>query len=89
MIDQDRKFPPTEPQWVGWPTDVLHSALAVIATTRCEWAVRGAADAPDTDHARFARPLFSLALDAVGSSAGRVRGMRVRSRRRTSPQFAT
>jgi hypothetical protein len=49
MIDQDRNFPQADRQWSGWPTDVLRSAIAVIATTRCEWAVRRTAVAPVTD----------------------------------------
>ncbi len=89
MINQERNFPPADLEWMGWPTDMRQRALEVIATTRCEWVSRGAADEPVADRARFAHPTFSLALDATSSSAARARGIRARSRRRASWQFAT
>ena len=89
MIKQERGIAPAEREWMGWPTDVRQSALAVIATTRYEWASRGAADEPVVDRARFAHPLFRLALDAKSSNAGRARGIRARARRRALGQFAS
>ena len=88
MINQDRNFPTDDGEWMVWPIDVLQRALAVIATTRYEWASRGAADEPVVDRGRFAHPLFRLALDANSSSAGRARAIRARSRRRASRPFA-
>jgi len=51
MINQDREIPPADGEWMGWPTDMRQIALAVIATTRYEWASRGAADEPVADRA--------------------------------------
>ncbi|HEY5291457.1 MAG TPA: hypothetical protein VIJ43_04000 [Burkholderiales bacterium] len=89
MIDQEKVLPSAERDWMGPPIDIRQSALAVIATTRHEWALRAAGDDPVGDFGRFAHPLFRLALDAMSSSAGRARVGRVRSRRRVSRQFAT
>lgn len=89
MIYQERGFPPADRKWMGCPTDIQLRALEVIATTRYAWAARGAADESDAEHARFAQQLLRLALDAKSSSAVRARGIRARSRRRASSQFAT
>jgi hypothetical protein len=43
MIDAEAVYPPAEREWMGWPTDIQQRALAVIATTRYEWASRPAA----------------------------------------------
>jgi len=51
MIDQDREFPPADREWLGWPTAMRQRALEIIATTRYEWASRGAADEPVADRA--------------------------------------
>jgi len=64
MIKQERRFPSTDRECLGWPTDVRLRALEVIATTRCEWLSRGAADAPVADRARIAHPMLRLALEA-------------------------
>lgn len=89
MINQEGGFPPAEREWMEWPIDLRQSALEVIATTRYEWALRGAADAYVVDRARIAQPFFRLALDAKSSGAGRARALRARSRRRASCEFAT
>ena len=62
MINQERDLPPADREWMGWPTDMRQRALEVIATTRCEWASRGAIDELVADRARFAHPLSRLAL---------------------------
>jgi hypothetical protein len=89
MIYQNGGFPPADRDWMAWPIELRQSALAVIATTRCEWALRGAADEPCAARARIAHPLFKLALDAKSSGAVRARALRARSRRRASWHFAT
>jgi hypothetical protein len=77
--------------WMGWPTDLGQTAVAVIAKTREEWASRGnASPSPgetDVDRTRCAQPLFRLALDANSSRAGRARGIRARAMRRLTRKF--
>ena len=89
MINQNREFPPADREWMGWPSDIRQRALEVIATTRNEWASQAVVAEPVADRARFVHRLFGLALDARSSSVARARGIRARSRRRASSQFAT
>jgi len=89
MINQFSAFPPADLEWMAWPTDMRQRALEVIATTRNEWVSQGVVAEPVADRARFVRRLFGLELDARSSSAARARGIRARSRRRASSQFAT
>jgi len=92
MDDEEMGFAAAGQAWMAWPTDVEQTAVAVIARTRREWASRGnpspAPDETDVDRAGFAHPLFRLALDANSSRSGRARGIRARSRRRVTRQFA-
>ena len=88
MFDRERDLSPADDEAILWPSDILQSAFAVIATTRYEWASRGGVDDTAEDRTCFADPLFRLGLDAVSSRAGRARGVRARARRRTSGQFA-
>lgn len=68
MTDGEIEFLGAGEAWTAWPTDVRQNAVAIIEITRREWLSRGnaslAPDETDVDHARFAQPLFSLALDA-------------------------
>jgi hypothetical protein len=88
MINQEGGFPPADWDWMGPPIDLRQTASEVIATTRREWALRGAVAEHVLDRARFAHPLFGIALDAKSSGAVRARALRARSRRRASLQFA-
>jgi hypothetical protein len=89
MINREGGFLSAEREWMAWPIELRQRALEVIATTRCAWALQGAADEPCADRVRIAHPLFRLALDAKSSGAARARALRARSRRRASWQFAT
>ena len=62
MTDPERDFTPARREWMEWPDDIRQTAAAVIATTRCAWAVQCVADEPTADRARFADPLFRPAL---------------------------
>ena len=91
MTDGEMGLSAAGQAWIAWPTDVGQTAVAVIATTRHAWALRGKAspslDETDVDRTQFAHPLFRLALDANSSKFGRARGIRARSRRRVNRQF--
>jgi len=51
MMTQEKTNAVAEGKWIGWPTevhttDLLQPASDIIATTRYQWADRGAADDP-------------------------------------------
>lgn len=77
--------------WMGWPTDVGQTAVAVIAKTREAWALQGNASplpaATVINRTEFDHPSFGLALDAKVSLSGRAGGIRARSRRRAPRKF--
>lgn len=91
MTDKELEIWAAGGVWMAWPTDVAHTAVAVIERTRLEWVGRGNAspssDETGVDRTRFAHPLFRLALDARSSRTGRERAVHARARRRTARQF--
>jgi hypothetical protein len=92
MIEQERERRQDDCEWMEWPVDVRpndlrQSALAVIATTRYQWA-SGASASSEFDGFGFdsklsLHPLLRRDFDAKRSSAGGARAVRARSRRRT------
>ena len=75
MSDREFGIEATGQLWKAWPTDIARTAVAVIEKTRLEWVLRGNASVSSgetgVDRARFAHPLFRLALDAKSSRSGR------------------
>jgi len=88
MFDQEREFPSNSRTWFGWPTDVLQRALAIIATTRNEWASRVAGADPVASPDRSPQRVSALGM-AVSSSAGQNVRIRAGSGRRSRRQLAT
>ena len=60
MIDHEGGVAPAAQERIGSPIDIPQAALAVIATTRCEWMSRAEADEQVGDLAPMVRPLFRL-----------------------------
>jgi hypothetical protein len=87
MFDQEREFPSNKKTWFGWPTEVLQRALAIIATTRSEWASRVAGDKPGASQGRSPQRSPVLGVE-VRSSAGRAGRIRAGSGRRSRRQLA-
>lgn len=92
MIEQNGGVEPAEREWTGWPAHIRQRALAIIATTRCEWTSHGNATpltaAPEPARGMPAQFLFRIVQDAKSSRAGRVRRLRVRARRRARRRLA-
>lgn len=85
MFDQEREFLPNDTRWFAWPTEVLQRALAVIATTRTEWASRPAAGEPEAGRGRLPQRFSGLEGKGSATRTGRVR---LGSARRARRQFA-
>jgi hypothetical protein len=95
MIDQEQERRQDDCEWTEWtrwpldvrPNDLRQRALAVIATTRYQWASSGSAspafDEFGFDSKLLVHPLLRRAFDAKRSSGAGARVIRVRPRRRT------
>ena len=91
MVDQERERRQGDCEWMEWPVDVRlndlrQRALAVIATTRYQWASSGSAppaiDGTGVNSNRVVHPLLRRAFDARHSNTGAAKAVRARSRRR-------
>ncbi len=47
MIRLQKAMPPTPCKWTGWPTELRHRIMAIIATTRYAWSPQVADDVPN------------------------------------------
>jgi hypothetical protein len=66
MIDHDKSLRSTGGEWMGWPTqlrpnDIRQCALAVIATTRHEWA-SGRSPTTSADETGISRGRFEYTV---------------------------
>jgi hypothetical protein len=46
MIGLQKAMPPAESKWTGWPTELRHRIMVIIATTRCVWSLQVSGDVP-------------------------------------------